>query len=208
MIMKTSVSKRIYAVCVAGICTALSVALIFLLRFPIFPSMAILEYDMGDIPIYFSTALFGPMFGLAVTVIASAVQGLTVSAASGWIGVLMHIFATGSFVLVYGLVLEPKLLTTGEGRRRFLHIFSGITAKRHSVGRLAAAGVAGTLTTAAIMILWNLIFTPMFYGMPMSAVIPMLPVIIAFNLIKAGVNGTVSILIYKPLQKIFNKSFT
>ena len=60
------------------------------------------EYDPADIPIFIGTFLFGPLSGLCLTLVVSVIQGLTVSAASGPIGILMHFCATGSFVLVAG----------------------------------------------------------------------------------------------------------
>ena len=39
-----------------------------------------------------------------MTVVTSVIQGLTVSAQSGPYGIIMHIIATGTFVLVAGLI--------------------------------------------------------------------------------------------------------
>ena len=81
---------------------AVSIVLVMIIHFPIFPAVAFLEYDPADIPIFLGTFAYGPLAGFALTVVASIIQGMTVSAGSGFIGILMHIFATGSFVLVAG----------------------------------------------------------------------------------------------------------
>ena len=73
---------------------ALSVVLVWFVRFPIFPAAPYLEYDPADIPILIGTFAFGPLAGIAITVVASVIQGLTVSASSGVYGVLMHVIAT------------------------------------------------------------------------------------------------------------------
>lgn len=165
--------KTLLRIAYLGIGTALTVALILILRVPMF--LPFLEYDPGDIPIYFCTYLFGPLSGFIMTVAASVIQGVTVSASSGWIGILMHIFATGTFVLVSGAIYR-------RGRNEKLFALS-----------LVCAGIA----TVASMVIWNLVFTPMFTGAPVSSIVGMLPMIVAFNVIKVLINCTVSAIIFK-----------
>lgn len=168
-----------------GVLIALSVVLVYLIRFPLFPAAPFLEYDPADIPIIFAAFAFGPLAGFIVTVIASVIQGITVSAASGVIGIVMHIFATGSFVVVAGNIY-----------------------KRHKSKKSAViALVAGVLTMTSTMVLWNIIFTPIFLGAPLEAVLAMLvPIIIPFNLIKAGVNGVITLIIYKRFRSLINEN--
>ena len=85
-----------------GVMVAISVALVYLIHFPIFPAVSFLEYDPADIPILIGTFAFGPLAGLVLTVVTSVVQGLTVSAGSGLYGILMHVIATGVLVSVSG----------------------------------------------------------------------------------------------------------
>ena len=55
------------------------------------------------------------------------------------------------------------------------------------------------------MLVWNIIFTPIFMGMPRAAVISMLlPVFLPFNLIKAGINCVVTFLVYKPISRLYH----
>ena len=91
-----------------GMLAALSILLVFLIHFPIFPTAAYLEYDMADVPILIGTFLFGPWWGLLLTGVVSLLQWLLVSPASGWVGAIMHFFATGSCVLVAGLLYRRK----------------------------------------------------------------------------------------------------
>ena len=83
---------------------ALSILLMFVVRFPIFPAAPFLEYDMGDVPILIGTFMFGPVSGLLITVVVSVLQWLIVSPQSGWVGGVMHIVATGAFVLIAGTI--------------------------------------------------------------------------------------------------------
>ena len=96
-----------------GLMAAVSVMLVAVVHFPIFPAAPFLEYDPADISIFICTFLYGPVSGLLLTLVVSVIQGLTVSAASGPIGIIMHIFATGTFVLVSGNIYRD-----GVGRRR------------------------------------------------------------------------------------------
>ena len=83
-----------------GMLVAISIVLVAIIHFPIFPAVAFLEYDPADIPILIGTFAFGPVAGLLLTIVTAVVQGVTVSAQSGLYGILMHIIATGAFVLV------------------------------------------------------------------------------------------------------------
>ena len=71
-----------------GVMVAISVAMVYLVHFPIFPAVPFLEYDPADISILIGTFAFGPEAGLVLTVVTAVVQGLTVSAGSGLYGIL------------------------------------------------------------------------------------------------------------------------
>ena len=163
-----------------GLLCAVSIALVYFIHFPIFPAAMYLEYDPADIPIFIGTFLCGPAAGLLLTIVTAAIQGLTVSAASGFIGVIMHIIATGSFVIVFGL----------------------ITRKNKSFLRSVIGLAVGVVTMTAMMLLWNIIVTPLYLGAPLDAVVQILvPIILPFNLIKAGINGAVAFALVKTLTK-------
>lgn len=159
---------------------ALSIVLAYIIRFPIFPAVAFLEYEPADVPIFIAAFLFGPWWGIGITIVVSAIQAMTVSASSGVIGFAMHVFATGAFVLVAGFM----------------------TRKNKSTRRMVEAFCAGTLTMVALMIPLNLIFTPM-YGVPLQTVKDlMLPFIVPFNLIKAGANAAISCALCAQLRRV------
>ena len=185
-ILMSNVSMSTRKLCTLGLLGAISVVLVAFIHFPVFPLTPFLEYDPADIPIFIGTLFYGPVAGLFLTVIVSVVQGLTVSAASGVIGIIMHIVATGSFVLVFGL----------------------LTRKNKSIKRSIIALVLGIVTWTAVMVLWNLLLTPVFMGTPVDAVLELiLPAILPFNLIKAGVNGVVALLVGKSVKAIVKREF-
>ena len=175
--MKVSVKKLV----TMGLLAAISIVLVSLVHFSIFPPAPFLEYDPADVPILIGTFLYGPWSGLLLTVLVSVIQGVTVSASSGIIGIVMHILATGAYVLIAGLLYQWKKTRT-----------------------VAAAGlICGTVAMSAVMCLMNLIFTPLFMGQSLQDVAAMLiPVILPFNLLKAGLNAVVTFILYKPVANV------
>jgi len=89
-----------------GMLIAISIALVYLIHFPIFPAVPFMEYDPADIPILLGTFAFGTVGGLVLTIITSIIQGVTVSANSGVYGIIMHIIATGALTVVAGRIYE------------------------------------------------------------------------------------------------------
>ena len=161
---------------------AVSVLLVYLIHFPIIPGLSFLEYDPADIAILIGTFLFGTGSGLLLTLVVSVLQGLTVSAQSGWIGILMHIIATGSMVLVAGAIYN----------------------KNRTLKRAVVALVAGTLTMTVVMAAWNVLITPLYMGVTRNEVISMLMTgFVHFNLAQAGINSVVTFLVYKPISRLY-----
>ncbi|OQB20342.1 MAG: Riboflavin transporter RibU [Firmicutes bacterium ADurb.Bin182] len=161
-----------------GLLCALSIVLVYLVHFPIFPSAPFLEYDMADVPIFIGAFMYGPASGLVLTAVVSVLQWLLISPQSGWVGAVMHFFATGAFVVAAGLIYRHFHTRKGA--------FLGL--------------IAGTLSMTLMMIPLNLVFTVHFYGTPAEVVRSMmLPVIIPFNLIKAAGNSVITFLLYKSV---------
>ena len=164
-----------------GMLGALSILLVAFIHFPIFPQAPFLEYDGADIPILIAAFIFGPIEGIILTVAASIVQGITVSAESGYIGIIMHIFATGAFVAVSGIIFKRK----------------------KSTPVLILALLAGVIAQTAAMIIWNIIFTPIFMNTSREVVMNMIvPIIMPFNIIKSGINAIAAFILFSILKNI------
>lgn len=166
-----------------AILIAVSVALVALIHFPIFPAVAFLEYDPADIAILICGFAFGPVAGIVVTAVASFIQGVTVSAQSGIYGIIMHFIATSVFVMLSAFIYKKYKTKKGA----------------------LIAIICGVFAMALVMIPANLFITPYFMGCERAMVVELLPFIILFNLIKAGVNGTVTFFIYKKISKLIHK---
>ena len=163
-----------------GLLAALSIVLVFFIHFPIFPTAKFLEYDPADIPIMIATFAFG----LMTTIVVAVVQGLTVSASGGIYGIIMHIIATGTFVLVAGFLYQKHKTKKGA----------------------LIALLCGVVAWGLIMMPANLIITPIFTGMPVEAIRGiLLPIILPFNLIKAGINAVVTFLVYKSVSPLLHR---
>lgn len=163
-----------------SVLSAISIVLVYFVHFPLFPAAPFLEYDPANIPIIIAMLAFGPAAGFTVTVVTSIIQGVTVSSGSGIIGIFMHIAATGSYVLV-----------AGNLHKVIKHKYSIIISL-----------TAGTIAMVCMMIILNIIITPIFMGAPVETVIAMiLPVLLPFNLIKAGINSVLAYLIYNYVYK-------
>ena len=170
-------------VAAAGVMTALAVVLTTI-HFPLVPAAPFLEYDPADIPIFLSTIIFGPWVGLGETIAASVIQGLTVSAASGVYGILMHVIATGSYVIVLGL----------------------ITRKNKKKKNILLGMAAAVLTWCAVMIPANLLITPIFTGMARSVIWnDLMPFILLFNLLKSVINSVLAFLLFTLLKSTIGR---
>ena len=167
-----------------AILASLSVVLVWLVHVPVFPAVSFLEYDPADIAILICGFAYGPVAGLIATLAAALVQGFTVSAQSGVYGILMHVISTGTFMAV-----------------------SSIIYNKNKTRKRAAIGIAcGALAMTAVMFLANLVVTPYFMmgavnAETVSVVLGLMPWILAFNLLKAGVNGLVTFFLYKSLSR-------
>lgn len=183
-------SARIKKLAVMAMLVALSIVLVSLVHFPIFAPVAFLEYDPADIPILIGTFAYGPLAGIVLTVVASLIQGFTVSAQSGVMGIAMHIFATSTLVLVAGTIYKI----------------------RHTRSGAVIALVAGVLAMTAAMMVFNHFITPYFITPDWSDTAAvaanrayvdtlLVPFIAPFNLIKAGANSVVTFLVYKVVSR-------
>ncbi|MBR3768495.1 MAG: ECF transporter S component [Clostridia bacterium] len=183
--MQKKANLSVQKIVATGMMSALAVVLMLVVRFSILPGAKFLEYDMGDIPVIFSSLFLGTPSSLFVLVLVSLIQSLTVSAASSWQGFVMHLLSTGCYILILKL----------------------FTHKKDSLKYLIAGVCCATVALTLIMIPLNLIFTPLYLNTTVEAVLElMLPAIIPFNLLKGVINSIITVLMYHPLKEILSKS--
>ena len=107
----------------------------------------------------------------------------TLSAGSGLYGILMHVIATGVLVIVAGSIYRYKKTRT----------------------MALVALLCGMAAMAVVMMGANMVITPVFMGVPALAVWSLMPFIVGFNVIKAGINGAVTFVLYKRIANFLRK---
>ena len=180
--MQSKSSERLKAVLCMAMLSALAVAADLFLRIPGIGGF--LTYEPKDVILTIGAFIFGPVAGIAMSLIVCLVEMVTVST-TGFIGLLMNFLASGVFVGVSSLIYSRK----------------------KKLSRAILGLVAGTFSMLAIMLLWNYIMTPIYMGVPREAVLEMfLPLLIPFNLLKAALNSALILLLYKGVVTALRKS--
>ena len=180
-------NKRVEKLVKLALLCAMSLVLMYVVRFPLIPTLPFLEYDMADVPILIGAFMFGPLEGLLLTAVVSLLQALTVSAGSGWVGCIMHFFSTGAFAIIAGIIYR----------------------RRHNI----RGAIEGLLIGSATMPL-NYFLTPIFvsgqsmtYAAAQGYIWSVMWSFVAFNSAKAAINSVVTFVVYKPLSRLFHKEF-
>ena len=182
--MKNSASEKIIKTAIMAMLTALSIVLVYVIHFPLIPAAPFLEYDAADVPVLIGAMMLGPVSGIVTLLAVCLIQAITVSASSGWIGFMMHFIASSVLVLTASLIYKHKKTTIS----------------------LVIGLIIGSIAMAAVMIPLNLIFTGIVMGAGTHAVVEMLiPAIIPFSLLKAGINSAITFAVFTPISQILKK---
>ncbi len=182
--MKNKSTNTVIKTAIMAMLTAVSIVLIYVIKFPLIPAAPFLEYDAADVPVLIGSMLLGPVHGLVILLAVCLIQALTVSASSGIIGFFMHFIASAVLVLTASLIYKKKK-----------------TAKGLIIGL-----IAGSIAMTIVMIPLNLVFTGIFMGRGVEEVVKMLiPAIIPFNLLKAGINSAITFAVFTPISQILKK---
>lgn len=177
-------NTKVIKTAIMAMLTALSIVSLYVIRLPLIPAAPFLEYDAADIPVLIGSMLLGPVSGIVTLLAVCLIQALTVSASSGWIGFFMHFIASSVLVLTASLIYKKKQTTAS----------------------LIIGLVIGSIAMTAVMIPLNLVFTGIFLGAGVETVVGMLmPAIIPFNLLKAGINSVVTFAVFTPIKSILKK---
>ena len=167
--------NRIRTVVAVGVFCALAYVSCVLFHF----RASFLTFDLKDAVMTVGGMLFGPLYGLAMSVIVALLEMLTVST-TGLYGLIMNVAASATFVCV--------------GSAIYMH-------RRKMSG--AVIGMAASVAAmTAVMMGANMIVTPLYTGMPASDVATMIPtLLLPFNLTKAVFNASLVFILYKPVSK-------
>ncbi len=176
--MKNTSTKHISAKTLATLAMLCAIAFVAKLISNVFPTVSgFLSFDLKDVVIVIGGFMMGPLAAVAITVVVSLVEMLTISS-TGFIGLVMNVLASCAFACTAAVIYK----------------------RDHSMKGAILGLVGGVLLMTALMLLWNYLITPIYMGYPRSAVAAMLiPVFLPFNLVKGGINATLTMLLYKPI---------
>ena len=148
------------------------------------PVVLFLKYDPSDIIVTLGGFIWGPMTSCIISFVVATIELFTVSD-TGIIGWVMNIVQTLSFACVAAVIYKKKQTLSG-----------------------AVIGlVSGWIVSTAVMMLWNYLITPIYMGYPREAVVELLlPAFLPFNLLKGGLNASITFLLYKPVISVLRKT--
>ncbi len=168
--MKLSVKKLVLTAMLA----AVAYVIVTLVRIPV---VLFLKYEPKDVIITIGAFLLGPWTGLVCSLIVSLLEMVTISD-TGPIGCLMNLLSTCCFACTAAFIYK----------------------KKHTLPGAVLGLAAGSVVMVAAMLLWNWLITPLYMGVPREQVQALLiPALLPFNALKAGLNTALTLALYKPL---------
>ena len=161
---------------------AVFAAMAYVIHFVHIP-VAFLNLDFKDVVMTIGGMYFGPLAGLAMTVLVPLLELPT--SETGVYGLIMNVLGSTTFVVVASVIYKFKTKLWGA----------------------ILALCAAALSMTAVMMLANLFVTPYYMGVEQTAVVGMIPtLLLPFNAIKAILNAALTLCLYKPVTRVLKKS--
>ena len=176
--------RRLTQVAVLG-----AVAFAFMyVEFPLPPFPTYLKYDPSEVPALIVAFALGPVYGLAVEAIKA---------------ILIGIFRSGSLGGPFGIFMNFLAGITVVGVAGTYYLFE------HTKAGAIKALVLGVLAMTGVMIVANIVLTPIFFGIPRPQVIGLvLPALLPFNLLKGALSSVATYLVYKRVRAYLYERIT
>lgn len=154
--------------------TAIAYVLVCTVRIPV---VLFLKYEPKDVIITIGGFLMGPMAAVISATVVALIEMVTISE-TGIIGCIMNFLSTCTFACTAALVYK----------------------RNHTIKGAITGLAAGSVFMVVVMLLWNYLITPLYMGVSREDVAGLLiPAFLPFNLLKAGLNSSIILLLYKPL---------
>lgn len=143
-----------------------------------------LSYDPKDAVIVIAGFIMGPMASVAISVIVSFIEMITISS-TGPYGFLMNVVSTCAFAVPAAWFY-----------------------KKHRSQKGAVIGLVFSVVVLVIcMAIWNYVVTPYYMGVERKMVADMMmTVFVPFNLAKGGINAGLALLLYRPIVSSLRKA--
>lgn len=156
---------------------ALFAAMAYAVTFIFHIKVSFLTFDAKDAVVGIAAMILGPASGAVISLLVATIEQITIGDTGFW-GWLMDFASTATFSVVAG------------------YIYS----KRRNVSGVAISLSSAVVATVTVMMLCNLLITPIYMKVELSQVIDLIPtLLLPFNLTKAVLNAGVVLALYKPL---------
>ena len=143
-----------------------------------------LTFDIKDAIIAIAGLILGPIYTIIISLIVSTIEILVIPETGFW-GFLMNFLSTAAFSFFCALIYKYKKSLTGA--------IVGI--------------VTSVFSMTAMMVILNLLVTPIYTGMPVETIAAMIPTLfLPFNFTKAMLNGAIVMILYKPVSTALKAS--
>lgn len=159
----------------AAVFCALAIASTYIMHIKVM----FLTFDSKDAVITIAGLLFGPLYSVAISLVVSFVEFITIGDAGFW-GFLMDFLSTAIFSSTCALIYKYK--------KNLLGAIIGL--------------IASVFSMTAFMLLFNLFIVPIYTpNYTTAAVAQMVPTLfLPFNLTKAMLNAAIVLILYKPVS--------
>ena len=172
--MKSSTRKSTERIVGTAIFSALAFVVSFLVHIPI----QFLTFDAKDAIITVAAFIYGPITAPIISFIAALIELVTISD-TGWYGFIMNFASSAVYSLTASLIYSSK----------------------RSINRALIGIYSAVALTTGVMLLLNILVTPIYMGVSREAVIELMPTLLfPFNLAKSMMNAAITMLIYKPVS--------
>ena len=166
---KRALQKSILIALFSALAFGVSVALHF-------PAAGFLTLDFKDAIIAIGGMFLGPVAALIMSALSALLEFMTISSTGGY-GLIMNFLSSAAFSVAASLLYKYR------------KTFSGAILSL----------CAGVLSMISVMMIANLVITPLYTVTTAKAVAGMIPtLLLPFNLIKASLNAALVALLYKP----------
>ncbi len=153
------------------------------IEFPIFPATAWLKLNVSDFPALIASFMFGPISGVIVNGVKVGLCLLLRGTSTGFVGDLSNLVSGIVYALAAGVIYKIK---------------------KDKIGAIISLVASGALFVLS-MWAFNLFVLLPFYNIPQSTYPEVMAWTVLFNVIKVGVTGLVTFIVYKSVHKLFDR---
>ena len=142
-----------------------------------------LSFDAKDAVITIAAFIYGPVSAIIMSFITALIESVSFGSTGPW-GALMDFISTFSFTFTASLIYKYRRKLSG------------------AILSLSAASAV----YVAVMMVANLLITPIYMGVGVEAVKSLIPTtLLPFNLAKALMNSALVMMLYKPVSRLVRR---